>query len=315
MLGLIVLLQALTLVVSGPATSPEYLPIWVAAADGHFDRQGLKVTVRPTRSEVGAAEALAQGQADLVATSIEALLRFGSRDGQSPRLLLGLTAAPPVALVVDTGQAPRVHSVADLTGLRVGITAPGAPEHLWLNVLLARARLTPAQVHIVSAGNHGVARALTAGDVHAAFVSDAVACQLVAERRATVLADLRTPAGAERALGFPTVSAAVFVRGERRPGERELAAFTRAIVSAQERLAAGRTSELATRLPKTVVGSNATEFEARVQQARALYLPDGRVSEERLEMTVTFLRDSLPLPARARIQVLPPGRVKATPGN
>jgi hypothetical protein len=39
------------------------------------------------------------------------------------------------------------------------------------------------------------------------------------------------------------------------------------------------------------------------------------VSEERLEMSVTFLRDSLPLPGRARIQLLPPGRVKATPGN
>jgi ABC-type nitrate/sulfonate/bicarbonate transport system substrate-binding protein len=186
---------------------------------------------------------------------------------------------------------------------------------VWLNVLLARARLTPAQVHIVSAGSHGVARALTGGEVHAAFVPDAVAGPLVAERRATLLADLRTPDAAQRALGFPTVSAGVFVRGERRPGERELAAFTRAILAAEERLASGRTGELASRLPKSVVGSSAAEFEARVQQARALYLPEGRVSEERLEMSVTFLRDSLPLPGRARIQLLPPGRVKATPGN
>jgi NitT/TauT family transport system substrate-binding protein len=314
-LGLIVLLQTLTLVVSGPATSPEYLPIWVAAGDGHFDRQGLKVTVRATRSEVGAAEALAQGQAHLVATSVEALLRFGARDGQSPRLLLGLTAAPPVALVVDAGHGTRVRSLHDLAGLRVGITAPGAAEHAWLNVLLARARLSPAQVHVVSAGSQRVARAFTTGELQAAVVSDALATHLVGERRAALLADLRTPQAAQRALGFPTVSAAVFVRGERRPGERELAAFTRAIIAAEERLAAGRASELAKRLPPGVVGTP-EEFEARVQQAHGLYLPEGRVTDEQLEMTTLFLRDALPLPARARIQLLPPpGRVKTTPGR
>jgi len=314
MLGLIVLLQALTLAVSGPATSPEYLPIWVAAADGHFDRAGLKITLRPTRSEVGAAEALAQGQADLVATSVEALLRFGSRERQSPRLLLGLTAAPPVALVVDASHATRVRTVRDLAGLRVGIAAPGVAEHAWLNVLLARAQLTPAQVNVVSAGAHGLAKALASGEVQAAMVGDALAAQLLADRRVSVVADLRTPAAAEKALGFATVSAAVFVRGERRPGERELAAFTRAIVAAQERLAAGRAADLATRLPRNVVG-DPQDFDARVRQVRTLYLPEGRVSEEQLEMTTTFLRDQLPLPSRARVQLLPPWRVRTAPAR
>src|SRR5207247_823882 len=83
-------------------------------------------------------------------------------------------------------------------------------------------------------------------------------------RRATWLADLRTPAAAQQALGVPTVSAAVFVRAERRPGERELAAFTRAIIAAEERLGTGAVGGLAAKLPKTVVGGPAEEFEERV---------------------------------------------------
>src|SRR5437867_7603167 len=75
MLGLILLLQTLTLAVSGPATSSEYLPIRVAEAEGYFAREGLEVRVRTTRAESGAAEALAQGQVDLTATTLEALLR------------------------------------------------------------------------------------------------------------------------------------------------------------------------------------------------------------------------------------------------
>ncbi len=302
------------LALAGPSTSPEYLPLWVAAAEGHFDRQGLKVTVRTTRSEVGAAEALAQGQADLAATSLEALMRFGTREGQSPRLLLGLTAAPPVALVASTAHAPRVREIGHLAGAHIAMAAPGAPENAWLNLLLARARLTPVQVHIISVGATGLERALTNGDVHAAVLGDPGAARLVAERRVTVLADLRTPAAAQRALGAATVSAGVFVRADRRPGERELAAFTNAVLAAEQRLATGLVGDLATKLPPHVVGS-AEEFVARVTQAKTVYLPDGRVTADQLENTMQLLRDQLPLPSRARIQLLPQGRVKTTPGR
>ena len=125
--------QALTLAVSGPTSSPEYLPLRVAEAEGHFAKEGLVVTLKTTRAEPGAAEALAQGQADLVATSLEAMLRFGPRTPkQAPRLVLGLTAAPPVALVVAESQKELVRSLEDLPGTRVGVTAPGAPQKIRL---------------------------------------------------------------------------------------------------------------------------------------------------------------------------------------
>ena len=297
---------------SGPPTSGEYLPIWVAAADGHFERQGLRVSIRSTRSEVGAAEALAQGQVDLAATSLEALLRFGIRDGQQPRLLLGLTAAPPVALALDAKLSSRVGSVAELAGQRIGMSAPGAAEHAWLTLLLARARLTPTQVQLVSVGHGGFERALMSGEVHAVLAPEPAVGRLVDEERAVVLADLRTPAAARQALGKATVSAAVFVRGERRPGERGLAAFSRATVAAESRLGTGVVGDLATKLPKNVAGPSPEELEARVRHARTLYFPGGQVTAEQLETTVDLLREHLPLPPRARVQLLPPGRLKTT---
>src|SRR2546425_1652450 len=130
MLGLIVLLQSLAIAVSGPPTSPEYLPLRVAQAEGYFAREGLAVTLHTTRAEIGAAEALAQGQIDLAATSLEAVLRFGPREErQGARLIFGLTAAPPVAILASSGLASTVRSVGDLAGLRVGVAVPGAPEH------------------------------------------------------------------------------------------------------------------------------------------------------------------------------------------
>lgn len=299
MIGLIALLQALTLAVSGPPTSPEYLPIHVAAAEGYFAREGLDVTVKITRAEPGAAEALSQGQTDLAATSLDAILRFGPRGAtQTPRIVFGLTAAPPVALLVSAAQKDLVKSIEDLANTRVGITAPGAPEQAWLAWLLARAGLSVAQVWIVSHGGRGLVHALDVGDIHAGLVPEPYASRMLADGQARLLADLRTPA-AVAALGPMTVNAAVFVRADRRPRDRDLASFARALLAAERRIAAGNAAGLAARLSRRV--APADEFDDRLASARALYLANGVVTVGQLQETIALSRAHQPLPVTARV--------------
>lgn len=301
MLALIVLLQTLTLAVSGPPTSPEYLPLRVAEAEGYFAREGLAVTLRTTRAEPGAAEALAQGQVDLAATTLEAMLRFGPRlPGQTPRVVFGLTAAPPVVLLVAGPHTAAVRSVDDLPGLRVGVTTPGAPEHAWFGWLLARAGLSVAQLHVLSLGSRGLVTAVDSGEIHAALVHEPIASRLLADRRARLLADFRTPAAVAAALGRQTVNAAVFVRADRRPKDADLAALARALLAAEERIRAATAEALAAKLPTRVVGAQ-DEFEARFEATRGSYLPEGLVTADQVEQTVAIIRAHTPLPASLRI--------------
>jgi NitT/TauT family transport system substrate-binding protein len=301
MLGAIILAQALTLAVSGPTTSPEYLPLRVAEAEGYFAKEGLTVTLKTTRAEPGAAEALVQGQADLAATSLEAMLRFGPRTPrQAPRLVLGLTAAPPVALVVAETHKELVKSLEHLPGTRVGVTVPGAPEQAWLAWILARAGLSPAQIWLVSRGERGLVHAVETGDVHAALVREPAVSRLIAAGQARVLVDLRTPAAVSQALGAPTVNAAVFMRADRPVPDRHLAAFTRAVMAAERRLAAAPAQALAERLPASVT-SPTEDFEGRVEACRALFLADGAVTLEQIRETLTVIRAHLPLPVTARV--------------
>ena len=301
MLGLILLLQTLTIAVSGPPGSAEYLPLRVAEAEGLFEREGLAVTLKATRAESGAAEALAQGQADLAATSLDAVLRFGPRlPMQAPRLVYALTAAPPVALLVATPHGDLVKSVEDLPGTRVGLASPGAPEHAWFGWLLARAGVSVAQTSIVSHGSRGLVQAVESGDVHAGLVPEPWASRLVAEGRARVLVDFRTPAAVGQALGSPTVNAAVFARADRLPRARELGAVARALLAAERRLATAPPAELAARLPQRVVTPR-DEFDARVEASRGLYLADGLVSTDQVQDTIALIRAHLPLPASYRV--------------
>jgi NitT/TauT family transport system substrate-binding protein len=295
MLGLILLIQALTVAVAGPPTSPEYLPIRLADADGDFAREGISVTLRSTRAESGAAEALAQGQAELAATSLEAVLRFAHRpEVPLPRLVFGLTAAPPGALVVPAAHGSEVRTVRDLAGQKIGFTAPGAPEQTWLETLLARARLDPSRVELVALGNRGIALAVESADVQAALVPEPAATKLIDDGRATILVDLRSPSAVERALGGSTVNAGVFVRGERRPRDRDVAAFLRAVLAAERRIATASPAEVAERLPKSVVGVP-DEFARRLETSRSIYLPDGLVSPAAVRFTIDMIRTHLPL--------------------
>jgi NitT/TauT family transport system substrate-binding protein len=300
-MGVILLLQALTLAVSGPATSPEYLPLRVAEAEGYFAREGLAIALKTTRAEPGAAEALAQGQADLAATSLEAILRFGPRQAsQSPRLVFGLTAAPPVVLVVADAHRTIVRSVEDLPGTRIGVSTPGAPEQAWFAWILARAGLSVAQMWMVSRGERGVVHAVETGDVHAALVQEPAASRLIASGQAHPLIDLRSPAGVRQAVGGPTVNAAVFMRNDRRPGDRYLRAFARAVLAAQRRIADGDSNALARKLPRAVTVMPEA-FEARLAASRGLYLSGGLVTAEQVRETLVLIRAHLPLPVTARV--------------
>jgi ABC-type nitrate/sulfonate/bicarbonate transport system substrate-binding protein len=300
-LGLIVLLQALTVVMSGPATSPEYLPLRVAEAEGYFARENLAVTLRMTRAEPGAAEALAQGQADLAATSLDAILRFGPRAGnQAARLVFGLTAAPPVVLVVPASQTSLVKSIESLPGTRVGLSTPGAPEQAWFAWLLAKWGLSVADVWIVSHGSRGLASAMETGDVHAGLMHEPQATRLLGGSEALVLADLRTPGAVKDALGALTVNAAVFMRADRRVSDQNLQAFARAMLAAERRIAAATPQALAARLAKSVTVPT-DDFETRLAATRGGYLTNGLVSAEQLQETLSLIRAHQPMPATARL--------------
>jgi NitT/TauT family transport system substrate-binding protein len=295
-IALVVFLQvSLTVAVSGPYTSPEYLPLRVAEAEGYFSQEGLQVSLRTTRAEPAAAESLAKGEADLAATSLEAALRHGAVGGRPPRLVFGLTAAPPIALLVPTDHRDSVKRIEDLVGKRVAITSPGAPEHSLLFALLDRHQIKPTQLSLLSLGERGLVAALESGDVQAGLLPDPWASRLVENGKATILADFRRRDEAARWLGGPTVHAALFVRADRPPKASDLTALARALLRAVKRVETAPTEGLLERLPGRAVGLK-EDFVARLEGAREIYLPGGWVRYETLQLSVTQIRNRAPFP-------------------
>lgn len=296
MIALLVFLQAsLSIAVSGPYTSAEYLPLRVAEAEGYFTQEGLQVSLRTTPAEPGAAEALSRGQADVAATSLEAALRHGAVGGRPPRLVFGLTATPPVALLVSATHRETIKRFEDLAGQRAAVTSPGAPEHPLLFALLDRHQIRPTQLSLLSLGERGLIAALETGEVHAGLLPDPWASRLVVDGKAIILADFRRRDEAARWLGGPTVHAALFVSADRSPAEAALTAFLRAMLRAVRRVETAPPEELLARLPARSV-SLREDFVARLEGARQIYLPGGWVRHETIQLSVAQIRNRAPLP-------------------
>ena len=301
MIAWLVLLQtSLTIAVAGPATSAEYLPLHVAQAEGFFTAQQLSVTLRPTRSDATAAEMLAGGQAQLAATSLDTALRLGGTDGVPPRLLWGLTAAPPVALLVAPGRTDTVRSGADLVGQTVAIPAPGTAEDQALGLLLARAGVAVHRVKMLSLGERGVVRALEGGEVAAGVLGEPHVSRLVEGDKAAIVVDLRTAKGAEAALGGLTVGAALFAKAGAELPAATVRALRAALQAAVARVISAEPAALQAALPASVVGSPA-DFALRLRGARELFLADGRVPVETLEHSLELIRARAPLPIKVKL--------------
>ena len=301
MIAWLVLLQAsLTIAVGGPITSSEYLPLHVAQAQGYFAAQQLDITLKTMRSEAGAAEALARGQVQLAATSLDAALRLGHTEGIPPRIVWGLTGAAPVALLVNPARAESVRSVADLVGQTVAVPAPGTAEDQALGLLLARAGVPLNRVTLRSLGERGAARALEGGAVAAAVLAEPFVTRLVAEGKAKVAIDLRTAAAAAAALGAAIVLAALFARAGAPPEAATRRALGRALQAAIAHLIGSEPAAVTDGLPPAVIGSPA-DFAARLQGARDLFLPGGRVSVEALEHSLELIRGRAPFPIQVKI--------------
>jgi ABC-type nitrate/sulfonate/bicarbonate transport system substrate-binding protein len=300
-LGVALLLQAtLTIGVAGPATSAEYLPVRLAESGGHFTSEKVPARLQTFRSAAEAAQAMAAGRVDLVATTLDAALRLGHVRGVPPRLVFGLTTAPPVALLVPASRRGELSAVTALAGKTVGIPAPGTPEAEALAGILAKEGLSLERITTVSLGERPLARALAAGEVAAAVLADPWASRLVHEGQAAVLADLRQPGGAERWLGAPGVHAAVFIAADSRLGERELVPVVRALLRAMRQARTAPLGELAAGLASAAAGLEG-DFALRVTGVRGVLVPDGLVTEAALEAGIALARTRAQLPAVVKL--------------
>jgi NitT/TauT family transport system substrate-binding protein len=189
-----------------------YLPVTIAERRGYFRDYGLTIALSDFEGGGQAFDALLAGSVDITAGAYEHTLRAQTM-GQDIRAVIELGRFPGVVIAV--GKDRPFKSLADLKGLRIGVTAPNSSSHFFVLYLMAKAGLAPADATFIGVG--GGQRAVDAmkmGEVHAISNLDPVITRLQQDGAIRIVVDSRFPRVNYEIFGGTNPAAVLYAKQE-----------------------------------------------------------------------------------------------------
>ena len=178
-----------------------YLPLAVAERNNYFRDEGLEVEIPNFAGGSQALRALVGGSADMVSGAYEHTINMVAKKQPIKAVVLQAKYSSMV-LLMPKERAARYRGGRDLKGLKIGVTAPGSSTNMFVNNLLARDGLKPAEVVIVGVGTGaGAVAAMEKGEIDALVNLDPVITQLEATGKFVPVADSRTEKGMKEIYG------------------------------------------------------------------------------------------------------------------
>ncbi|RIH83735.1 Nitrate transport protein NrtA [Meiothermus luteus] len=204
----------------GGKTAVVYLPLTVVERLGYFQQEGLEVVIQDLQAGSRALAALNGGSADVVMGFYDHTIQMQAQ-GRDITAFVEVGRYPGVVLGVRADLAERVQGIAELKGMKVGVTAPGSSTNFYLNHWLIKAGLRPSEVAVIGVGTGAQAVAAVERRQIDAIVNVDPAITLLQRRNLIkVLADTRTAQGARAVFGGEYPAAVLYTtRGwlERNP--------------------------------------------------------------------------------------------------
>ena len=182
-----------------------FLPVFVAGPAGCFKKHGLTVTIEETEGASKSLQALLGGSVDVAACGYLQTLDLVAQ-GRPLRAFLVMQRLPGFAVIVSPRASRPIHTIADLKGMRVGISTPGIDGPRVLNEILRRHGMQPEDVRFITLGAPvnqipSVERGLV--DVN---LSSAMTISVLQRHpNLDILIDTRTPELTKEALGVAEV--------------------------------------------------------------------------------------------------------------
>src|SRR3954447_13048331 len=195
--------QPVRIVVGGNASSPTILPHTLALELKLYEKEGVKTAIEIVPGGNKALQALLGGSADVVVGYYEHTVRMAAQ-GQALRSFVTMTHYPGNVLIVSPTASQSKRTIEDLKNSFVGVSDLGSQGHFFLNYVLSRHGLSPADVTAVSMSGSMTAAvaALEHGKVDAWSGFEPGVTQLRKRHpSARILVDARTEKGVREIFG------------------------------------------------------------------------------------------------------------------
>jgi len=188
-----------------------YLPLTIAERQGYFKAEGLDVEILDFPGGAKALQALLGGSVDVVSGAYEHTISQQAK-GQNIEALVMQGKYAGIVLAMSKAKAANYKSPADLKGMKIGVTAPGSSTNMFVNILLAKAKLAPDAVAIIGVGaTAGAVAIMKRGEIDAMSNLDPVIAQLESGGDIVAVVDTRTAKGMQDVYGGAYAAGSIYV--------------------------------------------------------------------------------------------------------
>lgn len=254
------------------------LPLTLAERLGYFRQAGLEAVWLPQESGAKALNLAVSAQADVVAGAFEHLFGLQQR-GLNFQSFVQTSRTPQVCLGVSTRAGAAWQQVADLRGVRLGVSALDSTTH-WMACQWLKAHgLGTEEVVFVEVGSSlGAVEALRSGAIDALCNPDPVMHWLELRNEVRLLAEARSLHSTRQLMGGAVPGACLWAHGDffQRHPERAQALSDGLLQALKWLQTAGPTDILKTVPPSHWMGDRAAYLGA-FEKLRESYSLDGLV--------------------------------------
>ena len=259
----------------------HFLPLDLAVALGYFKDEGLEPKITYLKGGTATAQALISKQVDFSTNSIDHAFKAAAQGKDDLRMVVLMNQTPGMVLVVDSRRKDKVKSIADLKGMRLGVTSKGSATNMVLAFLLSKNGVSPDDVTVVKAGSSTFPPALKNGDIDGGIALEPFASMMVEQGDAYVLQRLITVEDSRQAFGGPYNLAGIVTRQDVIDSNPEqVQKVVNAIVRALKWMQKHTEEEIADALLSEVVGSDKARYVRTLKLLKEFYSPDGKISSK-----------------------------------
>ena len=282
-----------------------YLPTVLAKQLGEYEKAGLAVDLVDLKGGSDALKAVLGGSADVVSGYFDHCVNLAARKQELLSFVV-YDRYPGEVLVVSPAHTSEIKSIKDLSGKKVGVSAPGSSTDFFLKFLLKKNGIDPASVAVIGVGLGATSvAAMEQGQIDAAVMLDPSVTVLQGSHPdLRILSDTRTEKDTLDVFGgeYPggaLYSTASWVASH----EKEAQALTSAILRTLDWVHAHSAEEIMEKMPPEMVGKNKDLYLAALRNTIPMYSQTGKMDPKGADAVLAVFSVGSPEVARANIDV------------
>lgn len=264
-----------------------YLPNELTKQLGYFDQEGLDVTLIDEASGQSSEDSVLAGQVDAGSGSYNHTIELQAA-GKNMECVVQLNVAPGEAEMVNAKE-PQIKSISDLKGKNLGVTELGSGTQTLTTVLLHKVGIVPNQVHFVpvGAGDTFIA-AMKQNRIDAGMTTEPTISRLLSSGDGKVLADLRTPASTQTALGGPYPFICVFMKNDYVNAHKDVVQkLVNAYVKTLKWMSTHTATDIANKMPPDYYAGDKQLYVTALQNQLGIFGADGKMPTGGPEFVLT----------------------------